>query len=109
MRSTALCAIAALAALAGAAPPAGINATMAFTTNASWPYAHNSGWAQLPSGRIAVVFQASRTVEGAASQAIFAALSDDGGASFPAAPRLVAGDGSAALLLASPLAPLWAW
>jgi CRISPR-associated protein Csd1 len=48
----------------------GINATMAFTTNASWPYAHNSGWAQLPSGRIAVVFQASQSREGAASQVI---------------------------------------
>ena len=77
--------------------PPGINATMAFTTNASWPYAHNSGWAQLPSGRIAVVFQASQSREGAASQVILAALSDDGGATFPGSPRVVAGDGSASL------------
>lgn len=69
---------------------------MAFATNATWPYAHNSGWAQLPSGRIAVVFQASRSVEGAASQVIFIATSDDGGASFPGFPRELAG-GNASL------------
>jgi hypothetical protein len=79
-----------------AAQQPGISYAMAFTTNTSFPYAHNSGWAALPSGRIAVVFQASKTREGAASQAIYISMSDDGGATFPGPSRLIAGNGSAA-------------
>ena len=77
--------------------PAGINKTMAFSTSSEWPYAHNSGWALLPApfNRIAVVFQSSRTHEGAASQVIMLATSDDGGATF-SAPTTIAGNGSAA-------------
>jgi hypothetical protein len=77
------------------APVAGVNKSMAFTPNATWPYAHNSGWAMLPSGRIAVVYQASQSKEGAASQQILLSTSDDGGASFPAPPCIIAGNGSA--------------
>ena len=53
--------LAALLLPAQCAYPPGINRTFAFRNNASWPYSHNSGWALLPSGRLAVVFQASRT------------------------------------------------
>jgi hypothetical protein len=77
-------------------PPPGVTTSMAFVTNASWPYAHNSGWALLPSGQIAVVLQASKSAEGAASQVIFLALSADGGESF-GAPQIIAGDGTAAV------------
>jgi hypothetical protein len=68
---------------------------MAFVTNSTWPYSHNSGWALLPSGRIAVVLQASKSSEGAASQVILLALSDDGGATFLSS-QIIAGNGSAA-------------
>jgi hypothetical protein len=87
---------AAATAASASAPVPGVNTTMAFATNASWPYAHNSGWAQLPTGRIVVVLQASNSTEGAPSQVILAATSDDGGATFPDPPRVVAGSGRAA-------------
>ena len=98
-RALALCLAAAsltAASLPGvnAAAVPGVNSTMAFSTNATWPYSHNSGWALLPSGRIAVVFQASESVEGAASQVILLAASDDGGATFAPA-RVIAGSGHA--------------
>ena len=70
---------------------------MAFSTSSAFPYAHNSGWALLaPLGRIAVVFQASRSHEGAASQVIMLATSDDGGTTFSSPARVIAGNGSAA-------------
>lgn len=68
---------------------------MAFRTNASWPYAHNSGFAVLPSGRVAVVFQASPSHEGVAEQVIMLSTSDDGGATFSSA-RVIGGTGRAA-------------
>jgi hypothetical protein len=92
-----VCADVPLADTVGLVPVAGVNKTMAFSTNASWPYAHNSGWAILPSGRIAVVYQASSSREGAASQQILLSTSEDGGASFPAPPRIIAGNGSASV------------
>lgn len=90
----ALCLAAAAAPGAVNAAVPGVNSTMAFSTNSTWPYSHNSGWALLPSGRIAVVFQASESVEGAASQVILLAASDDGGATFAPA-RVIAGGGRA--------------
>ena len=76
--------------------PPGIQRVFAFRNNATWPYSHNSGWALLPSGRIAVVAQASQTTEGAATQVVFLSTSDDGGATF-SAPRVIAGNGSASV------------
>ena len=85
--------VAATRALA-AAP--GVRTAMAFSCNATWPYAHNSAWTTTPGGHIAVVMQASRSNEGAATQVIFIATSGDGGASF-SEPRIIAGNGSAAV------------
>ena len=85
------------AALRGArAALPGVHTAMAFACNATWSYAHNSGWAATPAGRIAVVLQASQSSEGAASQRLFIAFSADGGATF-APPAVLAGNGSAAV------------
>ena len=87
------------AAVCGAAVHAalpGVRTSMAFECNATWPYAHNSGWATTPGGRIAVAMQASRSNEGAATQVIFLSTSSDGGATF-SEPSIVAGNGTAAV------------
>ena len=94
-RALALASLWALPAQCGASPP-GISRAFAFRNNASYPYSHNSGWALLPSGRIAVVAQASQTTEGAASQVVVMSSSEDGGATFTT-PRIIAGNGSASV------------
>lgn len=77
------------------APPPGVRVSMAHNNSAQFPYSHNSNFVVTPSGRLAVVYQASSQHEGATDMSIFIVFSSDAGLTWTAPARL-AGNGSRA-------------